>query len=72
VKAGAVSGAANVVAKATVGAVANEWQYSVDEGKTYVDLPTTSGAKTRCCFGTARDAHGSRRLWSVAVPLVVS
>jgi len=40
------SGSAKVVAKATKGAHANEWQLSTDGGKTWVDLPTTLQAST--------------------------
>ena len=46
VKAGAVSGAVTIVAKATKGAKANHWQYSLDAGKTWIDLPPTTKAKT--------------------------
>jgi hypothetical protein len=46
VKAGAVSGSVNLVAKATKGARSNQWQYSLDGGKTWVDLPPTTKAKT--------------------------
>jgi hypothetical protein len=45
-KHGAVSGSVHVVAKALKGARANEWQYSTDGGKTWIDLPTTTSAKT--------------------------
>jgi hypothetical protein len=45
-KPGKVSGTVQVVAKATKGAKANEWQYSVDGGKTWVDLPITTKATT--------------------------
>jgi len=41
-----VSGSAKVVAKATKGAHANEWQMSTDGGKTWSDLPTTLQAST--------------------------
>ena len=46
VKAGAVSGSVNVVAKATAGAKQNQWQYSTDGGKTWIDAPPTTKAKT--------------------------
>jgi hypothetical protein len=46
VKPGTVTGAVKVVAKATAGAKINEWQYSVDGGKTWIDLPPTSKATT--------------------------
>jgi hypothetical protein len=80
-KPGPTSGAVHVVAKATAGAVANEWQYSVDGGKTYVDLPTTSGAATLVQNLTPgvtvlfRQRPVTRKGvgdWSVPVPLVVT
>jgi hypothetical protein len=43
---GAVSGSVHAVAKATKGAKANEWQYSLDGGKTWIDAPTTTKAET--------------------------
>lgn len=46
VKAGATSGSVQVVAKATKGATANDWQMSSDGGKTWVDLPSTTKAST--------------------------
>ncbi len=46
VKPGTVTGAVKVVAKATAGAKINEWQYSTDGGKTWIDLPPTSKATT--------------------------
>ena len=46
VKAGAVSGTVTLVAKATKGAKGNHWQYSLDGGKTWTDLPPTTKAKT--------------------------
>jgi len=46
VKAGKVSGAVNLVAKATKGARLNEWQYSIDGGKTWTALPATTKAST--------------------------
>ena len=46
VKAAAVSGSVHLVAKATKGAKQNQWQYSLDGGKTWTDLPPTSAAKT--------------------------
>jgi hypothetical protein len=45
-KKGAVSGAVRVFAKATKGARANEWQQSLDGGKTWIDLPPTTKAST--------------------------
>ena len=45
-KKGAVSGAVHAIAKATKGAKANEWQYSLDGGKTWIDLPSTTKAST--------------------------
>jgi len=41
-----VSSVVSVVAKATKGAKANEWQYSLDGGKTWIDVPATSKATT--------------------------
>ena len=41
-----VSGVVNVVAKATKGARINEWQYSTDGSKTWIDVPSTTKAKT--------------------------
>lgn len=46
VKAGKVSGEVHLVAKATKGATANDWQYSTDGGKTWLPLPSTSQAET--------------------------
>jgi hypothetical protein len=43
---GLVSGTVKAVAKATKGAKANEWQYSLDGGKTWIDLPPTTKAST--------------------------
>jgi hypothetical protein len=45
-KPGTVSGTVVLAAKATKGAAANEWQYSTDGGKTWVDLPITTKATT--------------------------
>jgi hypothetical protein len=39
-----VSGTVQVVAKAIKGARAHEWQYSVDGGKTWIDVPATTAA----------------------------
>ena len=46
IKAGAVSGSVSLVAKATYGAKQNQWQYSLDGGKTWIDSPPTTKAKT--------------------------
>ena len=46
VKAGTVSGTVQIVAKATKGAKTNLWQYSLDGGKTWIDLPPTTRAST--------------------------
>ncbi len=43
---GAVSGSVHAFAKATKGARANEWQYSLDGGTTWIDLLPTTGADT--------------------------
>ena len=45
-KATKVSGTVNLVAKATKGARLNEWQYSLDGGKTWIALPATTKATT--------------------------
>jgi len=45
-KAGKVSGTVVLAAKATKGAKANNWEYSVDGGKTWVDLAQTTKATT--------------------------
>lgn len=46
VKPGATTGTVKVIAKATKGAQANNWQYSLDGGKTWIDLPSTTKAST--------------------------
>jgi len=81
VKAGATSGVVKLVAKATQGAKANHWQMSTDGGKTWVDLPTTTGASTTVANLTpattvqfrqsvvTKDGEGD---WSLPVPHVVS
>jgi hypothetical protein len=43
---GATTGTVHVVAKATKGAKANEWQYSLDGGKTWIDMTPTTKANT--------------------------
>ncbi len=40
------TGIVHVVAKATKGAKTNDWQYSVDGGKTWVSVPSTTKAST--------------------------
>ena len=45
-KPGAVTGSVNLTAKATARANANEWQYSLDGGKTSMNLPTTTRSTT--------------------------
>jgi hypothetical protein len=45
-KHGAVTGTVEVIAKATKGAKTNDWQYSLDGGKTWIDLPPTTKART--------------------------
>ena len=45
-KPGKVSGEVHLVAKAVKGAKGNQWQYSTDGGKTWVDLPQTTKATT--------------------------
>jgi len=81
VKAGATSGVVEVSAKATKGAGANNWQYSLDGGKTWIDLPSTTKAKTTISNlvpGTTvqvrqqaitKSGEGD---WSVPVPHVVA
>jgi hypothetical protein len=44
IKRGTISGTVQAVAKAVKGAKANHWQYSTD-GKTWIDLDPTTGAK---------------------------
>jgi hypothetical protein len=41
-----VSGTLHVIAKATKGARTNLWQYSIDGGTTWIDLPPTTQANT--------------------------
>ena len=81
VKAGAVSGGVQLVAKAALGAKANLWQLSTDGGKTWVDLPATTKAKTQVANLTpgtivqfrqravTKDGVGD---WSLPVPQVVA
>ncbi len=45
-KPGATTGTVKVIAKATKGAKANDWQYSTDGGKTWIDVPSTTKAET--------------------------
>ena len=42
-----VSGSIRILAQAVQGAVANYWQYSVDGGQHWLDLPPTTPAKTK-------------------------
>jgi hypothetical protein len=46
VKSGATSGSVHVIAKAVATRASYEWQYSLDGGKTWVDVPNTLQAKT--------------------------
>jgi hypothetical protein len=46
VKAAAVSGSVDLVAHVTKGGKANDWQYSLDGGKTWIGLPLTTKART--------------------------
>jgi len=81
VKAGATSGTVKLVAKASKGAKTNNWQMSTDGGKTWVDLPSTTKAKTTVANLTpgttvqfrqsvvTKDGEGD---WSLPVPHVVS
>jgi hypothetical protein len=81
VKAGATSGSVKVVAKATKGAKANDWQLSTDGGKTWVDLPSTTKAETSVANLTPGTLVQVRQRvltkagesdWSVPVPHVVA
>jgi hypothetical protein len=81
VKAGAVSGSVKVVAKATKGAKANDWQYSLDDGKTWVALPSTTKATTSVAnLSPGTTVQFRQRVltkagasdWSVPVPHIVA
>ena len=81
VKAGATSGSVKVVAKATKGAKANDWQLSTDGGKTWVDLPSTTKAETSVANLTPGTLVQVRQRvftkaglsdWSIPVPHVVA
>ena len=81
VKAGATSGLVHVVAKATQGAKANDWQMSTDGGKTWVDLPSTTKARTEVAnlapgttvqFRQRVLTKGGEGDWSMPVQHVVS
>ncbi len=81
VKAGATSGSVKVVAKATKGAKASDWQYSLDGGKTWVALPSTTKASTSVSNLTPGTTVQFRQRvltkagasdWSVPVPHVVA
>jgi len=41
-----VSGSVNVIAKAIQGGKSNDWQFSTDGGKTWLDIPSTTRAHT--------------------------
>jgi len=41
-----LSGSVRVVARATKGAKAHDWQYSTDGGKTWIDVPSTTKSST--------------------------
>jgi hypothetical protein len=80
VKGGATSGSVHVVAKATQGAKAHSWQLSTDGGKTWVDLPETTKAKTQIANLTPGTTVLVRQRaltkngvgdWSLPVPHVV-
>jgi hypothetical protein len=45
-KYGATSGTVEVIAKAAAARASYDWQYSIDGGKTWVDVPNTLKAKT--------------------------
>jgi hypothetical protein len=81
VKHGAVSGAVEVAAKVPPGAKANDWQYSTDGGKTWIDVPSTTKAKTTVpSLQPGLTVHFRHRVltkagrsdWSDPVSLVVS
>ena len=81
VKAGVVSGLVHLVAKASKGARANGWQLSTDGGKTWVDLPPTTAAKTQVANLTPATTVLFRQRavtktgvgeWSLPVPHVVA
>jgi hypothetical protein len=81
VKAGAVSGVVQLVAQKAQGAKANEWQVSLDGGKTWVDLPSTTKASTTVSNLTAGTAAQFRQRavtkngvsdWSLPVPHLVA
>ena len=81
VKPGPTSGSVHAVAKATQGAGANEWQYSTDGGKTWLDAPSTTRASTVIVGLTPMSTVLVRQRvvtklgvsdWSVPVPHVVS
>ena len=80
VKAGATSGSLHVVAKATKGAKANNWQMSTDGGKTWVDLPSTTKSRTQVANLTPGTTVQFRQQavtktgegdWSLPIPHVV-
>jgi hypothetical protein len=81
VKAGATSGTVKIVAKATQGAKANDWQMSTDGGKTWIDLPSTTKASTSVANLTPSTTVQFRQRaitkageadWSLPVPHVVA
>ena len=74
------SGIVKLVAKASKGAKANNWQMSTDGGKTWVDLPETTKASTQVANLTpATTVHFRQRPvtkagaseWSLPVPHLV-
>ena len=80
-KAGTTSGVVQLVALHAPGAKANEWQYSLDGGKTWVDLPPTTAAATTVTNLTPGTSVQFRQRavtkngvsdWSLPVPHVVS
>jgi hypothetical protein len=80
-KAGTVSGVVHLTALHAAGAKANEWQYSADAGKTWVDLPSTTKAATTVTNLTPGTTVQFRQRavtksgvsdWSLPVPHVVS
>ncbi len=77
---GAVSGTANLVAKAAASRASYEWQYSTDQ-KTWTNLPTTLSAKTTVLALTPATTYSFRYRavtkagegdWSASATLVMS
>ena len=80
-KAGTTSGVVHLVALHAKGAKANEWQYSLDAGKTWIDVPSTTAAKTTVSnlppattvqFRQRAVTKAGVSEWSLPLPHVVS